>query len=134
MIMNDATASACLALIASGRGKNQNASGTAMVITPEITLWLAGPPPMLLTRGAARAGCWVLPPTELALQSFAIVPAEAESCAVTLTADDLDSKRNFPAGRIVAPESSKLHSSRCRTRKFPHPWGSAPNPPGKSSR
>src|ERR1700732_3271861 len=107
--MNDATASACRELIANGRGENHNATGTATVRTPPIALRVAGPL-RTSTIGAARTVCSVVPTTELVLQPFPFVPTEADSCAFTLIADP-NSELDFLAGRIVAPESSKLHSS-----------------------
>src|SRR5579872_4890275 len=79
MIMNDATASACRELTATGRGKNHNATGTAIVRAPPIALRAAGPLRTLSIRGAARAVCSVVPTAELVLQSFPFVPTEADS-------------------------------------------------------
>src|SRR5437016_8451788 len=82
MIMNDATASACRELIARGRGENHNPTGTAIVKTPPIILPLAGALPTLSTRGAARTVCSVVRTTELVLQWFSLVRAEAGSCCL----------------------------------------------------
>src|SRR5207245_11159601 len=96
-----ATPIACRHLSASDRGDNHTPTGTAIVRTPPITLRVEG-----TARGAARTVCSVVPTTELALQSLPLLPKEAESYFFTLTAGHQNSKLDFLAGRIVAPESS----------------------------
>src|SRR5437879_4547334 len=116
MIMNDATASACRELIARGRGENHNPTGTAIV-----NHFAAGRRPANafdqgrcsdgLFRGAHYRAC-----------PSVVFPCAGGSRIMLpiLLADHRDSKLDFLAGRIVAPESSKLHSSRYPTRKLPH--------------
>src|SRR5579863_5388347 len=97
MIMNDATANACLAFVSSGKGKNHTASGTPTVRIPPITLRVPG-----TANAALGTVCSVV----------ATNATQGESCL---------------ARRIVAPEKTKLHSSRCRIDKFPPPSDLAPN-------
>src|ERR1051326_6793702 len=92
MIMKDATASACLELDSSGRGENHSPMGTAIVSTPPIILRPVGK-----ARSAVRTVCSVVPTNEVDPQGA-----------------------SYLARRIVAPESSKLHSSHYPRRKFLH--------------